>query len=333
MAFDTVTEQAARGLHGLRVLAAAAVLTAGAAAPAAAQVRELAQRCTGDPVAALEIRCQEGALAVQALQAGVGLSLAGGNPLPGGASTLGRRFGRTPRVALNTRVGLTRFPLPDLSGATTGDQRILAPSIHATATVGLLNGFSPAPTVGGLFSLDLLATVGAAFLPDDRGFPGTATAWGYGARVGLLRESFTLPGVTVSVTRNHAGTVDFVPAGPGGVPAAAVDVTTTSVRGVVGKEFLAAGVLVGAGWDRYASEGTVTPRASLADPIPGPRDVGDFTSDRALFFAGVSRTFLVVQLAGEVGWARGFGEVDPPLPGYDPGAGTFFGTVSFRLTF
>ncbi|HSG48493.1 MAG TPA: hypothetical protein VLA43_11810 [Longimicrobiales bacterium] len=316
-----------------RPLTAAALLMAGAAAPAAAQTRELAQRCTGDPVAAIEIRCQEAALAVEALQAGVGLALVGGNPLPGGASSLGRRFGRTPRVALNARVGLTRFPLPDLAGATVGDQRVLVPSIHATATVGVLNGFSPAPTVGGLLSLDLLATVGAAFLPDDRGLPGTATGWGYGARVGLLRESFTLPGVTVSVTRNHSGTVDFVPVGPDGEPRAAVDVTTTSVRGVVGKEFMAVGLLAGAGWDRYSSDGSVTPRATLADPIPDPRPVENVTSDRALFFAGISRTFLVLQLSGEVGWARGFGEVDPALPGYDPGAGTLFGTVSLRLTF
>lgn len=333
MGSDTVTEQAGRGLRRIRRITAAAALSAGAAVPASAQTGELAQRCTGDPVAAIETRCQEVALAVEALQAGVGLALVGGNPITGGASTLGRRFGATPRLALSARAGVTRFPLPDLTGSEITDQRVMAPSLQAAATLGLLNGFSPAPTVGGVLSLDLVAGLSAAFLPDSRGFPSTATAWGYGARVGVLRESFTLPGITVSLTRNHAGTVDFVPLGETGSPRASVDVTTTSVRGVVGKEILAVGLLLGAGWDRYSSDGSVTPRPTLADPIPAPRPLGGFESDRTLFFAGISRTFLVMQVAGEVGWARGFGDPDPPLAGYDPGAGTLFGTLSLRLTF
>ncbi|MDT8340421.1 MAG: hypothetical protein RQ751_02825 [Longimicrobiales bacterium] len=315
------------------VLALALGLAAGGAAPARAQTDALARECSGGPDVPASVRCRELALVVQAVQAGAGLGLAGGAAPTGAASTLGRRFGRTPRLALSGKIGVVRFPLPDVRGPTVGDQRVTSPTLHATATLGLLNGFSPLPTVGGVFSLDLLASLDAAFLSDSRGFPGTVGSFGYGARLGLLRESFTLPGVTVSVMRRHSGTVEFLPQGAEGTPRAAVDVTTTSVRGVVGKELIGAGFLVGVGWDRYDSDGTATPRATALDPFPTSLPVDGFDSDRVLLFGGVSRTFLVLQIAGEAGWAEGFGDRDPALPGFDPGAGSLFAALSLRVTF
>ena len=67
------------------------------------------------------------------------------------------------------------------------------------ASVGVLQGLSIFPTVGGLGSIDMLASLGFAAPPDGEGFDGSLISWGLGAKLGILRESFTLPGLTASV--------------------------------------------------------------------------------------------------------------------------------------
>lgn len=108
----------------------------------------------------------------------------------------------------------------------------------------------------------------------------------------------------------------------------ALDVTTTAWRAVLGKDLAGLGFVLGAGWDDYDSGGELTPLAVTVAPIP----FSGFESDRAVFFGGVSRTFLVLQVSGELGWARGFSlDGDPPTD-FDPASGTLFGAVSLRLT-
>lgn len=301
-----------------------------APAPAAAQVEELVATCAAAANAS-EALCRPAVLTTRALQAGVGLAAAGGNAFTGSGSTLGRRYGATPRIGISGALGFTRFPIPD-GAAGGGSAGVFAPSAHAQVTVGVLNGFSLAPTLGGFLSLDLLAGVDAVFLPGSSGFQGNTVAWSYGARVGIFRESFTLPGLTLSVSRNHAGTADFESLDSRVL--AALDVTTTSWRAVLGKDLAGLGFTLGAGWDDYDADGEFTPLVPGFDP-PGPVSpipFSGFESDRALFFGGVSRTFLVLQISGELGWARGFsGDTDLPA-GFDPGGGSLFGAVSLRLT-
>jgi hypothetical protein len=110
------------------------------------------------------------------------------------------------------------------------------------------------------------------------------------------------------------------------------DMTTISLRGEVGKELWGLGFLVGAGWDRYEADAALRlDGISGGNPELGLSTAG-FEADRALFFAGVSRTFVVWQLAGEFGWARGFGDGSADVPAFDAGEGSLFGTVSLRLT-
>jgi hypothetical protein len=204
----------------------------------------------------------------------------------------------------------------------------VASSLHGQLTVGVFDGFSPAPTVGGVFSLDLLATAGVAFLPDSKGFGGNPGVWGYGARIGILRESFTLPGVTFSAAQHRGGGVDY---GSGAVEVNLDGVVTTSLRLAVGKELMVGGLLVGAGWDRYASD--VEMRWNDAPSPVATTSLDGFESSRLLFFGGWSRTFLVAQIAAEAGWARGFSRDDELFRAVNSGAGTLFGTLSFRVTF
>lgn len=318
-------------------LGLAALLLLAGAAPSAAQqsVEELTEACGGSPGTSVAALCANVALAAQALQAGVGWSHAGGAALTGSASTLGRRFGRTPRVGMTGELGLTRFPMPGFFEGGEATTFAVTPVARARLGVGVFDGFSPAPTVGGFLALDLVGSVSWAFLPGGKGFQDDSQAWSYGLRLGLLRESFTLPGVTLSVVRSHTGTVELGEESAGR-PRVAVDVTTTSVRAVVGKEFLALGLKAGVGWDRYSSDGSVTRGQGLSAPptpqvIP-PTVVSDLESDRFTAFGGVTRTFLVWQMGVEVGWARGPSGFRPVGTDFDPSRSSLFLAASLRLT-
>ena len=307
-----------------------AVTLLGAPSNGVAQVDELAGRCvlvgTADAAS-----CHQYALATQLVQSGLGLTHAGGNAFQGSVSTLGRRFGATPRVAVSVRGALTRFPVARPDGGL-GDipaQWANVPSLHGQFTVGVFDGFSTAPTVGGLLSFDLLATADIAFLPDTRGFADHSSGWGYGMRLGVIRESFTLPGITLSATRKHGGSVDFVSPG---VVVSLEEVKTTSLRAVVGKEFMIGGLLAGAGWDRYSSEGEMRYAGPSLGTDPPPTPLDGFHASRMVLFGGWSKTFLVLQISGEVGWARGFERASPLITGFDPGTGSAFGSFSLRLT-
>ncbi len=297
------------------------------AAPAEGQ-EALAQACTdagGDP-----LRCVEAAVAARAVQGHVALLSGLGSEVPGSAGTLGRRLGTTPRVAVSARAGFAHLGVPDLGDRGDGAAReasFVVPAVHGSLSVGLFEGFSPLPTVGGVLALDLLGSGGAVFLPSGEGFDGTTSAFSFGARLGLLRESFTLPGVAVSVTRRMSGQVSLGEVDAGDRAAVTLDPSLTSIRATVGKDLLSVGVLAGVGWDLHGGEAAV-------ELGSGPTvSVQDFDADRMLLFGGASLNFLVLQLSGEVGWAQGFDEVRSyrNVP-YDVTEGSIFASLAFRLT-
>jgi hypothetical protein len=76
------------------------------------------------------------------------------------------------------------------------DEKGIARTINLDAAVGILSGWSIAPTIGGFASLDLIGSVGHLMMPDE--FSEAGKSWAVGARVGILRESFTAPGVSVT---------------------------------------------------------------------------------------------------------------------------------------
>ncbi|HKK93900.1 MAG TPA: hypothetical protein VJ925_10725, partial [Longimicrobiales bacterium] len=162
----------------------------------------------------------------------------------------------------------------------------------------------------GVLGLDVLADVSTVRLPSDDGFTGASVAWGYGVRLGILRESFTLPGAYVSVMRRSGASVSLV----GDEGSLDADISTTSVRGVVGKELLGFGLHGGAGWDRTSADGVFG-----AAPGGAPAAVTEFDDESAtrfVVFGGLTRTFLVTSLGLDVGRADG----------------VTFGSLSIRLT-
>ena len=321
----------------LRCLTAVLTLGAGLSIPTAAatqQLTRLAEACASG-VSELTNQCLELALAAQSAQGLLGLAASGGTELPGSSSTLGRRFGSTPRFGLSLRGGFAHASMPGSLATPSGaapDEGALAWAVQATTVVGLSNGFALAPTVGGILSIDLLGTVSWISPPGARGFQHSLNAGGLGIRLGVVRESFTLPGITLSAVRRWIGDARLGRSDVDGGQAA-FSGTATSLRATVGKELLGLGVLGGFGWDRYQSD--VDLEAVGFDENEGL--VGTTTAEplrttRLLFFGGVGYTFLIAQFSAEGGYAEGFEEVAGRTSGYDPASGAIFLRVAFRLT-
>ena len=284
-------------------------------------------------------RCQEVVLSVQAVQGALGLAASGGSDLPGSASTLGWRMKGSPRFALSVRGTLVRAPLPAISnegtGVPQGETSANLPSIHISGTVGLFDGFSLGPTVGGFGSVDLTASTQWVRTPGDKGFQENVTAWGAGVRVGIIRESFSLPGVSLSAAYRTLGSSHLWDMDAGDPAEVAFDLRTSSLRGVVGKDIRGIGLFGGLGWDRYSGDASI----AVAFPAFGVPVLfsgsGELRSERYLYFLGASMTFLALQISAEVGLAEGF---DLALPsqtpgGFDSSSRSEFGSIAFRLTF
>ena len=333
MAFAMGESLVSRGLPGAIAFSVLFLLAGRVSASAQETIQQMAAECFGaDPE--LQPLCLEGALALQAARGGVGLAAASlGTPVPGSTSTLGRRLASSPRLAFSVRGGFTRTDMPDPRAGGVDEHTFWARTVEVGITVGVLDGFAPVPTVGGIFSLDLLGSATLVGLSDGAGFAGSAEGLGYGLRLGLLRESFTLPGVSVSVARRSMTQAEWGRADVEQV-SLAFKPTVTSVRAAVGKDLLAFGVLGGWGWDRYGGATVLAVREPLDGLVrTGQASSDGFTSDRQLYFGGLSYTFLVLQLSAEGGYATGWAEAaGRPAGGHDPTKGSVFGSVAGRLT-
>lgn len=334
-------------------LAAAAALFA---APAAAQ-NDIESICTGGVPTAAQEECAVVAQAVDAAQPQLGILMAGGNPVLGTASTGGVRLGLIPRVSLTGRINVVGARLPDIRQEADGQTdkfTLPAPAVGANLSVGLTQGFSVLPMIGGFGAIDLLASVSVlplSLLEED--FGDNAFSWGAGARVGLIRESFVTPGVSVSMMYRSLGDVSFGEVCPGTeVPiadnrsACSVEgdfgeiefgLDNWSIRAAISKRFLGLGLTAGVGYDRFETS------ADFAVRAPGPptgteqvyrfNDVG-VDNDRWSAFLDASFTILFGSLVAEVGWMQGSDPITgfPSTSDFDPNEGTFFGSLGARLS-
>jgi hypothetical protein len=302
-------------------------------------IRDLAAACGGDREVVLAW-CQETALAAQAAQGGLGLAAAGGSDMPGSASTLGWRYQRSPRLALTARGTLARSAMPGLGGGSLlpqGDASLTFSAAQGSVSMGLFNGFSPAPNVGGVLSLDLTVSAHLVRVPKDKGFRDNLVGLGGGARLGIFRESFNLPGVSLSLYHRSLGRSGFGSLERGNPAEARFQVGLSSVRGVVGKDLKGVGLLGGAGWDRYNGDVRirVADREAEFPAQPGVATAsGRLSSDRRLYFLGASLTYVILQISLEGGWAEGFGTELPDrvVSAFDPGTLSWFGSLAFRVT-
>lgn len=277
--------------------------------------------------------CALTSYAAEALMARVGIASAAGNPVPGTASTFGMKLGPLPRMSLAGRGTLSWLTLPAIERRTSSDNPDgLVASLNTEASVGLYSGLSLAPTVGGFLSVDLLGSFGMTWLPGADGLDNDRPInWGAGARVGITRESFTAPGISLSGMYRDYGEVSY---GRG-------DLTTTdafihadnhhawSLRGAISKRVSVLSGTLGVGYDIHSAD--VLMRIGQNGNLEVEALENGVSAKRWSAFANGSFTLLILSLVAEVGWQQG-GDAPDSLPGSsDVGKGAIFGGFAMRL--
>jgi len=310
---------------------------------------------SSDRAAALFYLERQGRRDAHILQGALGLLAASGGPIPASPSTAGQRLEGSPRWVLDAGFGVVRGRLPAGGGGETvsrEERRALLLAPRLTLAAGLFEGFSPAPTVGGLGSLDVVGELRVLPVPQPDHLDGRAVAWGVGARVGVIRESFSLPGVTlVAMHRRvggvtHRGTPVEIPLTSGDRVVAGYDVEVaprvSSLRAVVGKDLWEVGVSGGVQRDRIRGNVriplTEQPGTPGETPVPGTGARAGMPVDRTTWFLGVNRTWVVTQVTAEVGWSPApSGPSDPvgasQLPPLGGASSALSGAISFRITY
>jgi len=297
------------------------------------------------PVAAQEPQCQsinaqaQAACntmvdATKAFHPLAGMIVSGGNPVLGTAGTLGG-FGH---ISAAFRVNAIKASLPNPDSAAQNpvpssfDGYLPAPVIEVA--VGLYGGQG-----GGLLSIDALAS--AVLLPAsrvqgmsvDRDAPkigDVALGLGYGARIGLLRGSFPIPAVSVSVMRRHVPRVQFGDVNAGDPAAFATDFDATNWRVVAGMRVLFADVAAGVGIDHYTSAATI----HYDDGLTTHTVTLDLANTRQVVFANAGLTMGLVKLVAELGYQTGTDQsFATTFSDFDPKAGHVFWGAGLRINF
>lgn len=318
----------------MRVASSALVLSLlGAAGPLAAQNAQC-QPYAGE-ARAFNI-CNAVVDGTQAFHPVLGLLTSGGSPVLGTMSGLGG-FGH---FYVSARVNATRVVLPDLNydGSTTtvgpGD-RLFFPSPVLEAAMGVYGG-----TRSGLLSLDLLGSAqllpttqvaNFSVAPGARRIGSVALGLGFGARIGLLRETALAPGVAVSVMHRNIPQLRYGDLGAGANLSFATGLNAINLRLTAGKRFSALNLGGGLGWDRYTGDAI----AQFRDPttgIPEPAINVSLSHSRTMGFADAGLDFRHVKLTAEAGYQLGR---DPHLvttfTDFDPASGRFFAAAGITL--
>jgi hypothetical protein len=220
--------------------------------------------------------------------------------------------------------------VPDLGDAAGSRERSpFVPALDATLALGIFDGLSVLPTVGGVFSLDLFGSGSIIFFPSDQRFDGTLPVLSVGARVGLLRESFTLPALTLSVARRFSGEVVLSDVAAGDLAQVGVDPGITSLRATVGKDLFAFSVQGGFGWDDFTSATTVSATNGAGGFVLQSADV---ETSRRTYFVGLAKQIGILSwLSGEVGWVQGFDPVVGGTSGSPDTGSQLYGGVALVL--
>jgi hypothetical protein len=304
------------------------------ASPLQAQVGDFQTRCLNAGGLTLECAAAAEVAGIAPLRA---LVLgAGGSPVAGSASTLGQRLPGSPRWAFTIRMTRAGMGLPDATSQGTSLDGT-GSGWNADLAVGVIDGIPTFETVGGVGSVDLLVSLGTINLPSDAGFRTRSPfTFGAGARVGIVRESFTVPGISVSAMYRRIGAFSAGQAlqPPGGAQSSGAHVradgtSAWSLRAGIGKRIALFGVTAGLGWDRTSSD-------IAADVAAGAGTVSvednGFTSSSSMVYGGLLWTRLVYGLSAEFGWQRANGAIeDGRTPSSDAQGGGFFLSLAGRI--
>ena len=310
--------------------------------------------------------CSSVATTLSSLQPAIGMGFSGGNPTLGMGGTLGTRFGLVPRIAVTARLNAAFTEVPDIfedfeSTLAEGESFDSLPTrgipvgaLQADVALGVFNGITLVPMLGGLGSIDLLGSV--AFIPviDEVGLEDAIISWGAGARIGILKGGLVAPGLAVSGMYRRIGEVQFgdVEEDPGEF---ATDLSTLSLRATLSKGIAMFDFAVGAGYDKYSSDpnfnfsvqcqtddciaASATPTTDEGITITMAENIeGEIETAAWNVFGNVGLSLLLFNLVGEIGYQQatdiltGEDLEGRALTDEEIGEGRIFGSIGLRLT-
>ena len=166
----------------------------------------------------------------------VSTGLNGGEPLPG-----------LPNFTVGTGVAAFKVDYKDIN---TGESKsTYFPTVYATARLGLFGGID-LPVVSGIGSV----AVGARYGVIPSGTEDAVGVMGGELRIGLLNDTLTTPGVSVSFTYNKISDVKF---GKDSDDAQAViKAHNLGVKAIIQKELLIFTPYIGVGQEKFTTEAT-----------------------------------------------------------------------------
>lgn len=282
--------------------------------------------------------CEAAVDGTRAFHPVIGVLISGGNPTIGSAGALGGLG----HASLTVRANAVEVVLPDLAynGSNTAvpaGEKFWAPAPLIEGVLGIYKGVG-----AGLLAVDLLGS--AQLLPTDqinhltvdagaRKVGDTAIGLGYGARIGLLRETGLLPAVSVSIMRRDIPQIIY-----GDVPAGdrysyGVDLHATNLRLVASKRLLLFDLAGGFGWDKYTGDAVIRFRDPITG-IPQPAVPVELDNSRVLTFVNAGMSLSVVRLTGEVGYQGGRDQhLSTEFEDFDTTMGKFFAGLGLRVGF
>jgi hypothetical protein len=308
-----------------------------------------AQTANSCAAGAAQDACQMAVDVFQLLSPQLGLALAGGNAVLGSGSTLGGpghfSIGIRGNVFQGDLPDIPSFPTPSTAGRVqyTGGNALPAKKQviglpTADAAIGLFGGVPlPLTNVGGI---DLL--VSATYIPtigdstsDVRIAPDRGLQLGYGARIGLLKESLVVPGVSFTYLKRDLPTTTITGTSADlDVLVQDAKVKTSTWRIVGSKSLLTFGVAAGIGQDKYDDEASVQGTVKGTVLQSSQLVLMSQSLTRTNYFVDLSLNLPVFKLAGEVGQVSG-GKVDT-FNEFETGRADksrTYGSVGFRIAF
>ena len=309
----------------------------------------------------VQFLCSTVATTLSHIQPAIGMGFSGGNPTLGMGGTLGTRFGFVPRFSVTARLNAALTEMPDFFEEFSGEISAADPSLDSLPTtripvgaiqgdlaIGVFNGITLVPTMGGLGSIDLLGSV--AFVPviDQVGLEEAIVSWGVGARVGILKGGLVAPGLSVSGMYRRLGEVQFGDIADDDPGEFAMDLSTLSLRAALSKGFLMFDFVVGAGYDRYTSDPAfnfalncqTAECLAVANSAEGitltmaESITGEVETSAWNVFGNVGMSMLLFNLVAEVGYQKPMDVVDETvqITAEEIGGGNIFGSLGLRLT-
>ena len=290
----------------------------------------------GAPLAAqCNTDCQRAEDALKSFHPVAGLIVSGGNPVLGSGGTLGGLG----HFFVSARVNAVKVALPSTSSTDTAATSAVVPAPVVEAGLGIWNGLG-----GGLLSVDALAS--ATLLPTTQvsnlkvdssatKVGSLALGLGYGLRVGIIRGSFFVPSVSVSVMRRTLprltyGTLGAVPSTDSAF-SFDTDLKATNFRVTAGMHLLLLDVAAGFGYDIYTSSAHI---AYYNSPITVAHDTLNLNNKREVIFVNAGMNLMLVKVVGELGYQTGKDQtLSTNYQGLDPKAGHVFGGVGVRISF